>query len=91
MKVPIYKAQTGPVKTGNQAMRTAFADPGMIGSAAGAEAQKWDAYKKIGMQVAATELGIERQTKVLEHMKTIHAAEAEAKKNILTGEYPSSS
>ena len=34
MKVPIYKRQTGPVKSGGQAMLTATADPGMIGSAA---------------------------------------------------------
>ena len=58
MKVPIYRAQTGPVKTGGQAMLTAVADPGVMGSAAGASARQFQQLTQLGLSVAENELKI---------------------------------
>ena len=89
MKVPIYRAQTGPVKTGGQAMLTAVADPGVMGSAAGASARQFQQLTQLGLSVAENELKIYRETQLQEQLAEMRKKENVEKNKVLNEPYPS--
>ncbi len=91
IKVPTYRSKTPPpgTKGSGQVMFDAFAQPNIIGSAAGAQAQLGKTVTDVGLSVMAAELKISRDAEVRQFTTDFARNEVKISNEAVTGKYPS--